>query len=227
MTALAGTWPPLTIDGDIDRIVIVAPHPDDETLSTGLLLMVAAEQRIPVTVVAVTDGEAAYTAVAPDTLAAIRRREQLTALAELGHPDVLQRFGHPDGHVTGAESALQAALEQQLTADSLLVAPSEHDWHPDHQACGRAARRAASLIGCRHWSSLFWAHHHPDDLIASAPVIRELRSDSAHTARRRTALAHHDSQLRGLGGPPILDAVLLAHLEEPRELYVVEPEPSR
>ena len=40
--------------------VVVAPHPDDETLAAGGLIAALTSRGIPVTVVAVTDGEHAY-----------------------------------------------------------------------------------------------------------------------------------------------------------------------
>ena len=40
--------------------VVIAPHPDDETLGAGRLIATQRRQGVPVTIVAVTNGEAAY-----------------------------------------------------------------------------------------------------------------------------------------------------------------------
>lgn len=69
-------WEPSTAP-----IVIVSPHPDDETLATGGLIAWATERGIDVQVLAVTDGQNAY----HDSvgLGPIRQREQEQALKAL------------------------------------------------------------------------------------------------------------------------------------------------
>src|SRR6187399_2442164 len=62
--------------------VIISPHPDDETLGAGGLIASQIRRGIPVDVVAVTDGEAAYPG--QTDLAAVRRAEQENAVRELG-----------------------------------------------------------------------------------------------------------------------------------------------
>ena len=64
------------------ELVIISPHPDDETLGTGALIASHCKGGHNVTVVAVTDGENAYRD-APG-LAATRIREQEEALQHLG-----------------------------------------------------------------------------------------------------------------------------------------------
>jgi LmbE family N-acetylglucosaminyl deacetylase len=63
-------------------IVVVAPHPDDETLAAGGLIAMQRFRQIHVTLLAVTDGEAAYPGV-PD-LGRTRRVEQAHAADALG-----------------------------------------------------------------------------------------------------------------------------------------------
>src|SRR6201996_5368876 len=54
--------------------IVVAPHPDDETLGAGGMIAAQCEAGVPVFIIAVSDGEAAYQNF-PD-LAALRRAEQ-------------------------------------------------------------------------------------------------------------------------------------------------------
>jgi len=92
-------------------MLIVAPHPDDETLGAGGLIAFQVARDVPVTVAAVTDGERAY----PDEsgLAELRRREQTEALVRLGvPPENIVRFGLPDGNVTACEHELVQRLAQ-------------------------------------------------------------------------------------------------------------------
>ncbi|MGH8922264.1 MAG: PIG-L family deacetylase, partial [Actinomycetes bacterium] len=45
---------------DVDRVVVVAPHPDDEILGPGGLLQVLAQRGVGIEVGAVSDGDGAF-----------------------------------------------------------------------------------------------------------------------------------------------------------------------
>src|ERR1700743_2977916 len=84
-------------------ILLVSPHPDDETLGAGGFLATQARRGRAVTVVAVTDGEHAYRDYqAPaEGLAEIRTREQKDAVHVLcGRQANLVRFGLTDSAVS-------------------------------------------------------------------------------------------------------------------------------
>ena len=49
-------WPPLTLSPD-DRIMILAPHPDDEVIATGGIIQQALKQGLPIHVVFFTYGD--------------------------------------------------------------------------------------------------------------------------------------------------------------------------
>ena len=130
------------------RTVVVSPHPDDETLAAGGLIATQRSRQIPVKLLAVTDGEAAY----PDmpALGATRRLEQARAAEALGLPrEALIHLALRDSAVAESESALADRIEACIDSDTLLVAPWPLDPHPDHEACGRAAAKAARRTGAR------------------------------------------------------------------------------
>ena len=91
-----------------DRLLIVAPHPDDEVLGCGGLMATAAAQGIPVRVVYLTSGDAftvaaaltARTAPTPDEclqLGRLRMQEVRRGLETLGlHPEDAVFLGYPD-----------------------------------------------------------------------------------------------------------------------------------
>ena len=138
--------------------VIVAPHPDDETLAAGGLIATQRSRQIPVTLLAVTDGEAAYPNV--PYLGRTRRIEQARAAEALGiERDAIIRLELPDSAVTESEAALTNRIEACINSDTLLVAPWERDPHPDHEACGRAAATAATRTGATLISYFFWTWH--------------------------------------------------------------------
>ena len=129
------------LDAPVDRLVMVVPHPDDEALATGLLLAHAAELRLPTVIIAVTDGDAAYPTVdggpwrGPSTASGPPRSPARA------HPAAVRRPGVRDGGVSREIDRVAAGIAVRVTPTTLLVAPSIHDRHPDHQACGGPPNR--------------------------------------------------------------------------------------
>jgi LmbE family N-acetylglucosaminyl deacetylase len=210
----------------VGRTVVVVPHPDDEALAAGGLIARQRGRGREVVVVAVTDGDAAYPDWRGAELARVRRREQLDALRRLGvRRQAVYRLGITDGAVAGHLDAIVTGLLEVLSPDDTLVAPAVFDWHPDHEACGRAARTAADLVGCTLLGSLFWAHHHPDHVPANVSLCALALSDD-EVARRRAAVLAHRSQLAPspcTSADPILAPELLGLLDRPVEYYVASP----
>lgn len=129
----------------IRRLLVVAPHPDDEVLGCGGLLARLARAGAEVDVLVLTDGAAVEPEPAPalDVVAA-RAAECRAAAARLGVAHV--RFlGLPDGHLSERRADLQVALTAVLAEarPQWLLAPSPLDHHADHRAAGHAARTAA------------------------------------------------------------------------------------
>lgn len=141
------------------RVVVVAPHPDDEILAVGGLLTLLARAGASVEVVAVTDGEASHPggSVAPAALSRIRAAETLAALEALGEPVEVRRLGLPDGGRDELELPVSQAL--RLQPGTWLVGPWEGDGHPDHEAVGRACKQSAVRDGARWLSYPVWAWH--------------------------------------------------------------------
>lgn len=188
-----------------DHLVVVAPHPDDETLGVGGLITQQAAAGARVTVIAVTDGEAANDSDGDPALATRRRREQVDALGQLGvGPLHCIRLHLPDSSVADHESDVTAAVICVATSDATIAAPGRDDWHPDHVAVGRAAEQAAAALGCELVSYYFWMWHHADPDAVDVPLVSYALGREAR-ARKARALAAHRSQLDGWRGcPPIL-----------------------
>ncbi len=204
------------------RTIVVVPHPDDETLLAGGLITRQTGRGVPVIIVAVTDGEAAYPTWPAPGLGRVRRSEQDKALHMLDVPHGSTiRLELPDGRVADHERELANALADLIEPGDLVVAPWVHDWHPDHEACGRAARSATgtkpvSLIG-----SLFWAYHRVDPVAYPQLDIRRLDLTEHEYNRRLNALDAHRSQLQSNLHAPILSAPLFEHLGSESEHFVV------
>jgi LmbE family N-acetylglucosaminyl deacetylase len=200
--------------------VIVAPHPDDETLAAGGLIATQRSRQIPITLLAVTDGEAAYPGV-PD-LGRTRRVEQARAAEALGiAQNAIVRLGLRDSAVAESEAALADRIEACIHSDTLLVAPWPRDPHPDHEACGRAAALAAIRTGATLVSYFFWTWHRFGPECLNGLPLRRLVLSAEACARRSRALACHYSQLHRDEGPPILPEILLAPARRSFETFVI------
>ncbi len=200
--------------------ILIVPHPDDEVLGVGGLIAYQYRRRVPTMVIAVTDGEAAYSD--QQDLGSIRRVEQQKALAELGvRDDQTVRLGLPDSGVTSVESRLAQLLTPFITAETLVVAPWSSDHHPDHEACGRVAESLTRQVEGTLVSYLFWAWHHQlaDNLMAQTVVRFDL--DDHLQATKRLALANHESQLSRSTGEPILSESLLFPARRKFEVFIL------
>ncbi|MDB6092635.1 MAG: hypothetical protein JWM32_197 [Verrucomicrobia bacterium] len=135
------------------RVLVLAVHPDDESLGAGGLIQQAVARGATVQVIVVTDGDNNpwpqrfierhwhLDSGARARWGARRRAEATAALACLGVASENVSFWHfPDQGLTpllvgGGESVI-ARLCTVIDAwkPTLLVAPSIHDLHPDHSA---------------------------------------------------------------------------------------------
>lgn len=210
------------------RAVIVAPHPDDETLGCGGLLQALAAQRSRTLIVAVTDGAASHPGSAlwtPHRLACARPLESAHALDVLGLAGTqVIRARLPDGDVAGHAQQLQNMLQQLLRPGDVVFATWRLDGHPDHEACGHAAALAArasraTLVELPIWS---WHWAAPGDARIPWRRARRLVLDSARLQRKRDAVHCYHSQLgadESTGQPPILPRSALDRLLHPYEIY--------
>lgn len=194
-----------------DRLFILAPHPDDESLAGGGLIQRAHAAGAAVRVVFATDGddnpwpqrfvERRLLVRATDRRRWGRRRrgEALTALAQLGLPPSAVRFlGWPDQGLTqlllsadeGALRTLRRELE--LWRPNLLVVPSGTDTHPDHSALFVLSQLALARVDETPRQLRYLVHVPPRH---DAPRAWTLRLRPAEIARKRAAILCHDSQM--------------------------------
>lgn len=132
--------------------LVIAPHPDDETIGCGATIAAKRSESTPVTVVIVADGRHAQSnsrLIDADRLARIRSEEVVVACESLGvdREQVLQ-LGYEDTHVEEYEDSLADELSEIISSvdhEELLVI-SRHDHHPDHRAVNRATYRALARL---------------------------------------------------------------------------------
>jgi LmbE family N-acetylglucosaminyl deacetylase len=126
------------------RCLVVAPHPDDETLGCGATIARKRAAGTAVLVAVVADGRYAQsrsTMISPSELASIRAAEAVAACARLGvDADDVVQLGHEDTHVAEAEQQVTEELQDLISRfrpeEVLVVCGLDH--HPDHRAVHRA-----------------------------------------------------------------------------------------
>jgi LmbE family N-acetylglucosaminyl deacetylase len=192
------------------RLLLVCPHPDDETLGAGILLQNAAALGAQIHVLYLTNGERnplpqlAVERRWPwrrDDCArwgARRRDEALRALRILGVPSDPEFWELPDQGLAALLATGGEALVERMRsvidafAPTLVVTPSRRDLHADHAAAVVAVERALRLSRCAGTLHLTYVVHGSAVPPASAFAPRhslELRE------RKGRALQCHTTQL--------------------------------
>ncbi|CAN5360820.1 PIG-L family deacetylase [soil metagenome] len=194
------------------RVVVVAPHPDDEILSVGGLLVQLARLGRAIDIVAVTDGTGSHegsTDWTSDRLKTTRPQETRRALARLGLDIEPLRLELLDGDVSACESELAQSLGRHLRSDDVVFTTFRDDGHPDHEATARACALAAGMTGARLVEIPVWAWHWaaPGDPRFPWHRARRIELDAAAAACKQSAVRAFESQLlpdASTGAGPIL-----------------------
>ncbi len=195
-----------------DRIFVVAPHPDDESLATGGLILRAIRAGAAVRVVFATDGdnnpwpqrwvEKRWRIGGEERRrwGSTRRQEATAAVRRLGLPDdAAHFFGFPDQGMTPRLLKADEATVEQLAAElrgwqpTLVVLPSPHDLHPDHNALYilfQTALERAGLSGVRQLH--FLVHCRRPDRV---PGRVEIVLPEEDRLRKREAILCHETQM--------------------------------
>jgi LmbE family N-acetylglucosaminyl deacetylase len=223
---------PITLDELVPpgaRLIVLAPHPDDEVLACGGLLAAMAGRQHDVQLIAVTDGEGSHpgsTHWPQARLSNERRKESEQAIGWLGlDPTRLawQRLGLADGRVAEGAESLIALLSEDLRPSDVLLTTWRHDGHCDHETVGHCAAQAAANTGATLVEIPVWAWHwaEPNDPRLPWEQARKLLLSDDHLQRKRQAISAHVSQLcddPSTGAPAVLSPATLERLLQPFEL---------
>ena len=217
----------------LGRTLVLAPHPDDETIGCGGLLALLGRAGMAVQVVLMTDGVGSHRqsrAYPAPRLRALRQREMTAALRELGHrPPCLLPLGLPDGGLPArgelgfdAVTHQLARIAQNFRPDTVLM-PTRDDAHPDHRATCAVGAAACRLVApqARRFEYPVWGGSQAGRSVWQLDIGAVLDD-------KRRALALHRSQLglvvhddpHGFMLPPDL----LLRCRQPVELYFLASE---
>jgi LmbE family N-acetylglucosaminyl deacetylase len=200
------------------RIVVVAPHPDDETLGLGGLIHDWNSEGIDIRVLIVSDGGASHSHA---WLVELRRAEALAAATELGVRNKVSFLDFPDAELSNHHEAIAAAIQANIPTDGtpcVVLSPRLDDGHPDHDACFRAADDVASrLPTIEHWTYGVWTWtlEPRTDLLGGA--FRWTMSAEGYEAKWK-ALGMYASQVTALIGEQIVTDQLLGTIATATEV---------
>ena len=124
-----------------ERVLVIAPHPDDEAIACSGTILRHIESGDAVVVAVATDGSRSRAAATSGEMAAIRRNEAELAARRLGI-ERLEWLGLPEGawHISALEKLLCEQLQRH--EPTIVYAPSRVDFHPEHLAVAHALARA-------------------------------------------------------------------------------------
>jgi len=194
-----------------DRLLILAPHPDDESLATGGLIQRAIKAGAKVRVLFATDGDnnpwpqrflerkLQISITDRARWGRRRRKEALAALELLGLPKGSARFlGLPDQGITNllmrAEESVLFTLWAEMTEwePTLFVMPSATDAHPDHSALFVLVHLAMMRLE-RPPRMVRFIIHAPGRQSERGKLT--LRLTEPEIERKRAAILAHESQM--------------------------------
>ena len=229
--------PILTIEKLIQKdssILIVAPHPDDETLGCGGAIALCRQFNLPVSVLVVSDGTKSHPnslTYPPVALKKLRENESTAALAILGiAPEAVTFLGLPDGAVdvsSQSQNAIAFCHEylSNLTP-SIIFLPWRSDPHEDHRASWQLLTTAMSgfahpprIIEYPIWD---WDTQQRGDFLGS---IDAWRLDISNVLElKKSAIAQYRSQISNLiDDDPEgfrLTPQMLQNFTQPWEIYL-------
>ena len=229
------------------RLLIIAPHMDDEILGCGATMLLH-EDKSRIHCIYATDGAQSPAPLLPWTgsinpdITKIRRQEAIDVMAGIGIPrDNLVFLDFPDGTLYRRSRQLKSRLSEEISRidPAVVLTPFRYDLHSDHVATNRCTRSV--LSGDRKQRVLLeylvyyrWRLIESGDIRTQIPDTSFLTVDTRQVVAEKTAIIHqYRSQTEILSdwqSQPILTAKSIADRCGDAESFLVsdpdEP-PSR
>lgn len=224
----------------IGNALVIAPHPDDESLGCGGTIALLRQRGYDVHVLFVSDGTMSHPnspSYPAERLRDLREAEAVDALRILNLPPDKAIFLRlkdrrvPTTDQPGfaeAVTSMRAVLER--TNPATVFVPWRRDPHPDHRASWQLLRAAVTQVANppRILEYLIWLWELGDERDMPGPdevQVWRVPIDPVMDQRNRAIAAHRSQVTRLIADDPTafyLSPELLMHFDAPRELYVEE-----
>ena len=234
---LAEMAKPIRLD-QIGHALVIAPHPDDESLGCGGTIALLRQQGYSVHVLFVSDGTMSHPNSAsypPERLRQLRESEALAALQILHVPAENAIFmRQPDSQVVTPDSPdftdavdFVHALLQTIKPTTVLL-PWRRDPHRDHRASWQILAAAIAKLPIRprvlEYLIWLWELGTDDDMPRSDEMmVWHVPIESVMAQRNRAIAAHRSQVTRLIDDDPTafyLSPELLTHFDVPLELLL-------
>ncbi|WP_309619948.1 bifunctional PIG-L family deacetylase/class I SAM-dependent methyltransferase [Salinibacterium sp.] len=231
--------PRLTALTDLDMtsvtaLLVVAAHPDDETLGAGGLIAHTYQRGIPTTVIVATDGADGHhntatpiTQVDPASMLPARRMaETRAAVALLNRSASVVFLNLPDGQTGEHRGQLATLLRPHLAASppgAMAVIPWRGDGHRDHRVVGEIAAQLAAeeRVDVIEYPIWMWHWATPDSPEVPWPQMVAVALTESLRERKRQAIDAFVSQVQPSdAGPALLRPDFLDHFRQAREVFI-------
>ena len=197
--------PYLNVEGlhrDLGKVIIVAPHPDDESLGCGGLIAYLTAQNAEVYVLFLTNGDASHPnsiKFSPEDLGELRKSEAINACKILGVKEenliflnagdgkLAEKFRNDDPVI----NELKQLFQQK--EPNTIFAPWRRDHHIDHVAAYNLVDKAAEkmAITITEYPVWLWKKGEPADWPTEDEVLAfRLQIDSVKEIKKAAILAH-------------------------------------
>ncbi len=171
------------------NVLVIAPHPDDESIGCGGMLCHHTTRGDRVTAIYLTSGRLGLKHLPREKACFIREGEAKKAakILKLENPCFLRCSDWMLGEeISKAESLLRPILKRKKP--KLIYLPHPQEWHPDHKAAlpivlaafKRSGIPAPTLRGYEIWTPLT-RYDHVEDI--SAVMKRKLKAIRAHRSQ--------------------------------------------
>lgn len=220
----------------VNTCLVLAPHPDDESLGCGGLISLLRDKDKEVFVLFVTDGSLSHPnskKYPAEKLAALRKEEALCALDKLNVPrGNAFFFNKKDGSLPAhgepqfEQNANQLQLLITLIRVDLLLVPYEKDPHRDHRTTAQMLKAAALQVHhpFRVLQYVIWLHERGEDSDMPADSALRFVDITRYLSRKNDAIQQHQSQITSLiDDDPngfILSPGVLSHFAVTKEYYI-------
>ena len=150
------------------NVLVLAAHPDDESLGCGGAVLTHFATGDRVGVVFVTSGEGGLATYAVDEARRVREEEARAAAAVLGFASV-EFLRLPDGSLADDPVGLASMLRPLVDGIDVVYAPHPDEDHADHAALGRVV---GDLSGGEAFGYEIWTPvARPDRIVDISPVM--------------------------------------------------------
>jgi LmbE family N-acetylglucosaminyl deacetylase len=135
------------VAGGGQRILVIAPHPDDETIGCGGTVILHRQGGDLVFLSVVTDGRRSRALDFQTDEMVERRRQEVAAAADILGLEEVDWCGLPEGNWETADAHDRLLSNLIRVRPDVVYAPSRIDFHPEHVRVAHAAALALKTYG--------------------------------------------------------------------------------